>query len=72
MEDLTNYYCAVAGATTQKVNDFDKTPLEDLPLTMAYVPLQRLGQVYEEEKALSCGTLFPELDKPFIGKRWVK
>lgn len=28
----------------------------------AYVPFQRLGKVYTPEKALSRGTVFPELD----------
>lgn len=34
---------------------------------MAYVPWQELQAVYEPEKALCCGTLFPELYKPFSG-----
>lgn len=49
---------------------FDDTPLKDLPLTMAYVPMQTLGEVYEPEDALCAGTLFPALDKPFHGRRW--
>jgi len=28
----------------------------------AYVPFQKLGKVYTPEKALSRGTVFPELD----------
>lgn len=46
-----------------------KTKLDDLPLTMAYVPMQKLKEKYNEEVALKNGTLFPELDKPFLGKR---
>ncbi len=34
---------------------------------MAYVPRQTLTTVYEAERALHCGTLFPELYKPFKG-----
>ena len=37
------------------------------PLAMAYVPFQRWGDVYDDDKALSKGTLFPELDLPFSG-----
>lgn len=37
-----------------------------ISLAMAYVPLQQLGAVYEEEVALKAGTLFPDLDKPFL------
>ncbi len=34
---------------------------------MAYVPRQELQVVYEAEQALRCGTLFPEINKPFKG-----
>jgi len=36
---------------------------------MAYVPRQELQTVYEPENALACGTLFPEIFKPFKGGR---
>lgn len=39
------------------------------PVAMCYVPLQMLETVYEPETALMQGTLFPELDKPFLGGR---
>lgn len=34
---------------------------------MAYVPMQRWRDIYEQEKALSRGTIFAELDMPFLG-----
>jgi len=37
-------------------------------LAMAYVPSQRFGSTYSPDVALSRGTLFPELDKPFCGR----
>lgn len=37
---------------------------EHTPLAMAYVPLQKWGQTYDEEKAFKRGTIFPELDLP--------
>lgn len=44
-----------------------------ISLAMAYVPLQRLNSVYQEDVALQAGTLFPDLDKPWLvgrgGKR---
>ena len=49
-------------------NKFGKIPLDRLPLTMAYVPMQKFGEVYSENDALKRGTLFPELDKPFYGR----
>ncbi len=35
---------------------------------MAYVPWQQLHTVYDPEKGLMVGTIFPELDKPFMGR----
>ena len=43
--------------------DVDATP------TMAYIPLQLDLMSYETDKALNTGTLFPTLDKPFLGRR---
>ena len=42
---------------------------EKFPVGMAYVPMQSWSSLYDYQKALSRGTLFPELDKPFIGRR---
>lgn len=39
--------------------------VDSLPLTMAYMPMQRLNTVYEPEEGLNRGTIFPELDKPW-------
>ena len=43
------------------------------PLAMAYVPWQRFNGICENlEKGYCDGTVFPELDKPFTGRRCVK
>ena len=39
---------------------------ETLSLAMAYVPFQQMVRTYDMEQALQAGTLFPELDKPFL------
>lgn len=50
-----------------------QTPFDELrlsgrfPPAMAYVPWQRLDEMYTPETALERGTLYPELDKPFMG-----
>ena len=45
-------------------------PLEKLPVGMAYVPWQKLCTIYENlEEAYKIGTIFPDLDKPFTGRR---
>ncbi len=38
-------------------------------LAMVYAPYQRWHKLYDIESALSCGTLFQELNKPFEGGR---
>ena len=40
---------------------------KDAAVTMAYVPLQTDMITYDEDKALQCGTLFPTLNKVFLG-----
>lgn len=42
------------------------------PIGMAYVPWQRFEGIYEDlDKAFCLGTIFPELNKPFTGRRCV-
>lgn len=41
------------------------------PLAMAYIPFQKWETPYEPEVGLSRGTIFPSLDKPFIGEEAV-
>lgn len=46
---------------------------EQFPVAMAYVPWQRLDKIYENLAEAYCeGTLFPELNKPFTGRRCAK
>ena len=42
---------------------------KNYPPAMAYVPWQNFTTVYEPDKALEVGTIFPELNRPFLGKR---
>ena len=44
----------------------------DKALAMAYVPWQTWRDIYEVEKALCHGTIFCELDKPFLGRGGAK
>lgn len=43
--------------------------LDQYPLAMAYVPWQKFGRTYELEKGFRMGTIFPELDMPFMRVR---
>lgn len=47
-------------------NDFYRC--EEYPIGMAYVPWQMFRELHEPEKSLDAGTIFMELDKPFLGK----
>lgn len=38
------------------------------PLATVYVPMQEFCRIYDTDTALSRGTLFRDLDKPFYGK----
>lgn len=41
---------------------------QEVSFSMAYVPEQSWDTTYDPDMALSRGTMFPCLDKPFIGE----
>lgn len=41
-------------------------------LAMAYVPWQTWRDLYDAEKGFHCGTIFKELNLPFLGKGGAK
>jgi len=43
--------------------------LYDMTIAMAYVPWQRFKMYENLEEAYCNGTVFPELNKPFLGRR---
>ena len=43
-----------------------------MPIAMAYVPIQQWGEIYDLDKAFSRGTIFAELDKPFLERSCCK
>lgn len=50
----------------------ERDMLYGVPLAMGYVPWQNFECTYEPAQALKAGTIFPELDKPFFGRRGVR
>ena len=50
---------------TNGQGNFTRFP-EETPVAMAYVPFQFFENEYETAVAFKKGTLFPELDKPFM------
>lgn len=49
-------------------DNFKPQECECPALAMAYVPMQKWRNVYESEVGFHRGTIFAELDKPFIGE----
>lgn len=42
---------------------------QEFPVGMAYVPWSKFQDIYEPERGLNAGTIFADLDKPFLGRR---
>ena len=67
--------CSQAQAASEPVvtssaccdNSAEYDELSGMALAMAYVPWQEWRALLEPEKALCCGTIFEELNKPFLG-----
>lgn len=57
-----------AGNCPMPMTEFPK----HTPVAMAYIPFQQWEEPYDTETALSRGTIFPSLDKPFIGEEAVR
>lgn len=47
------------------LNPDNQVPSDEI-LTMAFVNIQPFGEIYDADKALCQGTLYPDLDKPFL------
>ena len=55
--------------TMQPRRERECDSLRSFSLAMAYVPWQHWETTCDLEKALRIGTIFPELNKPFLGRR---
>jgi len=54
-----------AARTTQNYSS-EKSNINKL-VAMCFVPMQEWEQIYDEDTAYSTGTIFPSLNKPFLG-----
>lgn len=59
-----NRYVRMANAG----NGSEAECIDNMPLAMAYVPMQKWNTTYDDAAALDNGTIFPELNLPFTGK----
>lgn len=69
MEEIINLF-DTPHRNSEDGENFENTKLRDLPLTMVYAPMQPFGKSYGTQEALMAGTLFPDIDKPFKGRRF--
>lgn len=68
MTSNSNTMNNVLGAYTDGGCTENPTPFpKNTPVAMAYVPFQQIGQIYNPESGLDRGTIFPDLDLPFLG-----
>lgn len=49
-----------------------RNTFKNMSLAMAYVPWQTWRDIYDAEKGFHRGTIFEELDLPFLGKGGMK
>ncbi len=69
----TNISCAPTNVNCPPSN-VSCAPLRNIcaaneTLGMAYVPMQKWGETFDLDKAYACATIFPDLVKPFWGRR---
>ena len=53
--------------TGQRSCGASSDPIMGMPVGMGYVPMQQWGCVYSVDEGLSRGTIFPDLELPFLG-----
>ncbi len=41
----------------------------NMPIGMAYVPWQQWDNIYDIDKGFFVGTIFADLNKPYLGRR---
>jgi hypothetical protein len=66
--NMSNMTCTMPSRFTTPVTG----DLSTYPIAMAYVPMQQWSQTYPLSQGFSQGTIFPELDLPFMMGRCVR
>lgn len=56
---------------SENTNDISMFTNQPVSLAMAYVPYQQWQSTYETAMGFQRGTIFKQLDKPFIGEEAV-
>ena len=73
MQDYVNESsCGRDGMRGMEASRNFGTNIDKFPVAMAYVPWQKFDKMYDDlAKGYNNGTVFPELYKPFTGRRCV-
>lgn len=66
-EDCEAAEAAAPVRTARDPSGFDPSPCDLLPLAMMYAPMQQYRALLDPSQALCEGTLFAELNYPFLG-----
>ena len=74
MKDYIDYIESQIKGESCPLGEFQKSTYNGLsalpketPTTMAFIPFQTDNTLYEFATAFTCGTAFPNLNKPFLG-----
>jgi hypothetical protein len=54
------------GGKSENSKKLEKSNVNKL-IGICFVPIQEWEQIYDEDTAFSAGTIFPSLNKPFLG-----
>ena len=65
---MSNMNCNRVPCQMNSRNSRQDICLEDAALGMGYIPWQTWENVYDIHKGHQAGTIFPCLDKPFMGR----
>ena len=63
--DMESFDAFKINSSTHETSALPENPV----VAMAYIPYQNPQEVYSVEEGINTGTMFPCLDKPFIGCR---
>lgn len=61
---MENFYSLIPPGLMRKAESGEN--IDKTPIGMAYVPRQMWREIYEKDKGIMRGTIFAELDKPFL------
>ena len=70
VRNTTDCSCTIPGVKGKKHEMY--THVDHMEPAMAYVPCQNFAMTYDLSYALKVGTVFPQLCKPFCGKRGIR